>query len=52
MGFIGMIKNVSCLVAQQRGDNRQSDNQSYPEGRGLPNNNIQLITIICNNHDA
>ena len=52
MGFIGMIKMVACLVAQQRGDIRQSDNQSYPEGWGLPNNNIQLIAIICNNHDA
>ena len=36
MGFIGMIKMVACLVAQQRDDIRQSDNQMYPEGRSLP----------------
>ena len=52
MGFIGMIKMVACLVAQKRGDIRQSDNQSYPKGRGLLNNNIQILTIICNNHGA
>ena len=52
MGFIGMIKMVACLVAQRRGDIRQSNNQSYPKGRGLPNNNIQSISIICNNNDA
>ena len=36
MGFIGMIKMVACLVAQQRDNIRQSDIRWNPEERGLP----------------
>ena len=46
MGFIGMIKMVACLVAQQRDNIRQSDIRWNPEERSLP---IEM-TSINNNH--
>ena len=46
MGFIGMIKMVACLVAQQRDNIRQSDIRWNPEERGLP---VRTITIDNNN---
>ena len=46
MGFIGMIKMVACLVAQQRDNIRQSDIRWNPEERGLP---VKTISIN-NNH--
>ena len=48
MGFIGMIKMVSCLVAQQRDNILQSDIWWNPEEQGLPIKQHQSITIICN----
>ena len=46
MGFIGMIKMVACLVAQQRDNIRQSDIRWNPEERALP----VKTTSINNNH--
>ena len=46
MRFIGMIKVVACLVAQRRGNIRQSDIRWNPEERSL----LIEMTSINNNH--
>ena len=45
MGFIGMIKLVACLIAQQRDNIRQSDIRWNPEERSLP---IEMTSINMN----
>ena len=45
MGFIGMIKMVACLVAQQWDNIRQSDIRWNPKERGL---SVKAISINKN----
>ena len=52
MGIIGMIKRVSCLVAQRRNDIRQTDIRWNPGCGAYRNGWQQSITIICKQDDA